>query len=80
MTTTPRLRELQATRKSIQRRPFQIWDRADGRVEGYKLALEDLRPVLEAAREILDSVESGNGIQWKSFGTLRDALAEVTDA
>ena len=64
-----RLREIEATRKSIQRGPLQIWERADGRVQGYQMALEDLKPVLEAAQKI------AKGRGWPELQPLRDALA-----
>ncbi len=81
MRTTKRLRELEADHVTRARAtgPPSFKYLAEGRVQGYRMALEDLEAVLTAARNILVSVENGKGIAWIEFGSLRDALAGLED-
>ncbi len=74
---TPRLRELEAAAANTPTHWTGHKDHA--RVYGYKMALEDLKPVLDAAKEILPQIDeviySGQrDARIPAYHILRDAL------
>lgn len=94
---TPRLRELEATAVLAKDVPFSPYNTlplsTDGAVRGYKMALEDLAPVLAAARKAFTVIDQSLSIPPAEQRTdemiaarkevreaLRDALEEVQDA
>ena len=80
MTTTPRLRELE-TRLLEERRCKNHTGATilEIQIVGYKMALEDRRPVLEAARKLIVAVDEDSFDKYAVYA-LKDALAEVPDA
>ena len=74
MTTTPRLRELEEELQkheawmvgrlsgdsNVRKQWQNVHKSLKGRIKGYKLALEDLRPVLEAAHHVIASWAAEN--------------------
>ncbi len=85
---TPRLKELEATVKETGHGPgYGPITRGHrlGMELGYKLCLEDVEPVLAAARKVLERTDHGNISSYEGCLerlALRDALAqlEVSDA
>ena len=76
MITTPRLRELEEQHRTKLKNDAPIVRLSSkSYIEGYKKALEDLRPVLEAARVLngFDQYAVPGGSA--TFKALRDALA-----
>ncbi len=89
---TPRLRELEATAELAKSAPFSPYNTlpasTDGMVRGYKLAQEDLKPVLDAAEELkiqvakiihVSMLEEGNAPIDRAWLALRDALAGMEE-
>ena len=87
MTTTSRLRELEEQHRTTLKNDVPIVRLSSkSYIEGYKKALEDLRPVLEAAKNVIASwaAENIEGVDKGRTGdsdlrALKDALAEATD-
>ena len=79
MIQTWRLKELEEDRITRARStgPATFKYLAEGRAEGYKMALEDLQPVIEAAIKLngFDNVATNGGSE--TFKALRDALAAL---
>ena len=79
---TKRLRELEAKESKYADYKFQYSTTAQGaraRAEGYRMALEDLRPVLEAAQESVEYFATLAAIPDAGY-KLEHTLAEVQDA
>ena len=69
--TTPRLQELEADEKRYMANGWDLHATAFHQAKGYNQALEELWPVVEAAREYMLSKSTA------SWVALRDALAGV---
>ena len=78
---TSRLRELELEFKARQscRVPIIMWYAVSNLLMGYKMALEDLKPVLDAAEQVAKGKSPANQGNCCSSCELRTALDKLED-